>query len=87
MSESRYLSKIGTLCLITAVSTLKVEQSAGGTEEPALSQSHSDVLSTADRQALLGKAAKRPTAKTIYTGWYWGLDQVSHTPGKHFPPN
>lgn len=29
MSESRYLSKIGTLCLIAAVSTRKLELSAG----------------------------------------------------------
>lgn len=30
MSESRYLSKIGTLCFITAVSTRKLEESAEG---------------------------------------------------------
>lgn len=30
MSESRYLSKIGTLCLITALSTQKLEESAEG---------------------------------------------------------
>lgn len=30
MSESRYLSKMGTLCLITAVSTRKLEESAEG---------------------------------------------------------
>lgn len=81
------MSKIGTLCLITAVSTLKVEQSAGETEEPGVITEPFCVLSTADRQALLGKARKRPKAKTIYTGWYCGLDQVSHTSGKHFPRN